>query len=406
MHALLLLVLSPVLADIPAEDRWIASDWVAAGLAPDGSLVNEDIGLGLLVDPDGASGPAPIGGDALVVGRSFEAWSAEWEGGQCANSAPDGGSDVLFDWGEPAATSAMAYLHASAERPELTLGLWVEAPWDEPWLRLSIELTALEDLVGLRVARVVDPDMDFWMSGSYATTNRVGDGWVSATGSADGRVMVLAAPGGSGGICSWCTLASELEAAGGSESEGDEQVGVWFQVGDLAAGESTTVSFAYAFGTDEDSAVALASAAAATEDHDGDGWTEAEGDCDDREPLISPGEGEAWDGLDNDCDGEVDEDTAGSDDDGDGYSEAEGDCDDGDPAVHPSAEPSPGVRDADCDGHADTGAWPPELPEEQEVSWSETELEGGCHAAGSAPALAWVGGLLLLGLRRRRGGEE
>ncbi len=403
MHWLLLLF-SPVLADIPPEDRWLASGWLAAGLAADGSLVNDAIDLGLLVDPDGAEQALPIGGDALVVGRAFEAWSAEWEGGSCTNSAPDGDSGVILDWDEPVASSTLEYLHASAEHASFELEMWVEVPWDEPWLRFTTKLTALEDLPDLRLARVVDPDQDFWMNGSYNTSNRVGDGWVSATGDVDGRVIVLAAPDGSGAICSWCTLASELEAAGGSESVSDAQVGVWVSVGDLAIGESVRVSFAYGFGTDVDSAVALASAAAASDDHDGDGWTEADGDCDDRESLVSPGEGEAWDGLDNDCDGEVDEDTAGNDDDGDGYSEAEGDCDDDDPAVHPGAEISEGVSDADCDGHADTGVWPPELPEDQDVSWSETVTEGGCHVARSAPALGWIVGLVLLGLRRF-GGE-
>ena len=59
------------------------------------------------------------------------------------------------------------------------------------------------------------------------------------------------------------------------------------------------------------------------------------------------------DGLDNDCDGEIDEDTLGADDDGDGFSEVDGDCDDTDDSVFPGADPVDGVTNADCDGVED-----------------------------------------------------
>jgi len=42
-------------------------------------------------------------------------------------------------------------------------------------------------------------------------------------------------------------------------------------------------------------------------DADGDGWTVAEGDCDDANPDRNPGEAEVQDGVDQDCDGQVDD---------------------------------------------------------------------------------------------------
>jgi hypothetical protein len=52
--------------------------------------------------------------------------------------------------------------------------------------------------------------------------------------------------------------------------------------------------------------VGLLSLSACT-DQDGDGWTTQSGDCDDNNETINPGAPESWDdGIDNDCDGEID----------------------------------------------------------------------------------------------------
>ena len=44
-----------------------------------------------------------------------------------------------------------------------------------------------------------------------------------------------------------------------------------------------------------------------TVDHDGDGVTVADGDCDDDDGTLFPGNPERWDGIDNDCDGVADD---------------------------------------------------------------------------------------------------
>ena len=87
-------------------------------------------------------------------------------------------------------------------------------------------------------------------------------------------------------------------------------------------------------------------------DLDGDGHVV--GDCVPDDAGIYPGAVERADGVDEDCDGTIDEGTADYDDDGDGYTEADGDCDDADADISPAELESEGDGiDNDCDGVAD-----------------------------------------------------
>ncbi|MCB9759913.1 MAG: FG-GAP repeat protein [Alphaproteobacteria bacterium] len=104
------------------------------------------------------------------------------------------------------------------------------------------------------------------------------------------------------------------------------------------------------------------------------GKTDVSGDCDDNDRRVHPDGQETCDGLDNDCDGAVDEDAVGGqladwypDTDGDGYGDPGGsptrscepveghaanygDCDDSDPSIHEGADEYCDGVDHDCDG--------------------------------------------------------
>ena len=125
-------------------------------------------------------------------------------------------------------------------------------------------------------------------------------------------------------------------------------------------------------------------------DNDGDGFGDPENtveacdapegsvpngnDCDDTEATVFPANSERCDGLDNDCNGEIDEDIPSEwffDADGDGfgddaqqvetclpdegYVEISGDCDDTNGAVFPEAEEICDSVDNNCDGDIDEG---------------------------------------------------
>jgi len=111
----------------------------------------------------------------------------------------------------------------------------------------------------------------------------------------------------------------------------------------------------------------------------GPGFATLDGDCNDNDDEINPGETEICDGIDNDCDTQIDEGltftTYYTDADGDGYGTGagqslcanpgpgfatlDGDCNDNDDEINPGATEICDGIDNDCDGQTDEGVKTP-----------------------------------------------
>lgn len=403
------LVFSPTLS---LAGGVVAGERLAVGVHTDGSLCDAEGTACVLYDPDGPEGPIPLGSDLLLPGRPFETWAVQYGGPGGARTLVAGGPDRVgagapLDWAPPGRVEDLAFVEGTAEWDDLDVRVAVDLPVHGDVFWITVDLTAKRSLSDVAVSRTVDADPDWFVNGSYGSAVQA-EGAIASAGSRrdEARAIALAVDGGQARLCGgWCTRPDEVRAGDTGEDDGDRVIGVSTVPTDLAEGATLRVRFAYGLGATMAEARERAGAAMLVDDLDGDGLTEAEGDCDDRDPDTGPGASELPDGRDNDCDGSTDEDTVLSDDDGDGVAEIDGDCDDSDDRVKPGADPVEGVADADCDGLADDAAF---RDGSQPDGWGESLDDGissGCSATGVAPVSTWLllamGGLMS-GLRRRR----
>jgi len=358
MSNLMLLMLAFWVTPASANDLLIA-ERVAVGVNADGSLCHAGHRICLMYDPDGPEGPIPLGGDLLWPGRAFEAWGASWTQGGVQRvvraQAPDAQGPVQLTW-EPARITP----DFVSMRGETSLGgamsvqIDIDIPRDGDVVYMTHTFRASGAVQGFEATRTVDNDPDFYRDRSYNSRNEAsGPVAVAASRYELGTTLAVGLRDGVAAVCNWCVTPAEVRNGVAGPIDADRVIGVRSEPVDLVDGQEIALRFVYALASDPSTARQRALDAMMVVDLDGDGFTEAEGDCDDRDASVHPGAVEIPDGKDNNCNGEIDEGTIHHDGDGDGFTPAQGDCDDTDPRVYPGAPPVPGIVDANCDGIAD-----------------------------------------------------
>jgi hypothetical protein len=169
-------------------------------------------------------------------------------------------------------------------------------------------------------------------------------------------------------------------------------------------------------------------------DEDGDGYSlnDTPPDCDDSNANIYPGATEECDGLDNNCDEQIDEGVQSLyylDLDEDGYGDPnatveacempsgavsdDSDCDDNDPEINPSAIEIPDDNiDQDCDGNDETSVQDTgvdneldtgdPVEDEQDDSTSDKESSSCSYVGPDTNVGLFLMGMLIFGTQRRR----
>ena len=151
-----------------------------------------------------------------------------------------------------------------------------------------------------------------------------------------------------------------------------------------------------------DTTTEVSTATPATVDADGDGFMDTE-DCNDSDAAISPASVELCDGVDNDCDGDIDEGvgtTWYADADGDGFGDADAatescsqptghvaassDCDDTSDEIYPGAPERCDGLDNNCDGQADEGKGGTWYLDADGDGWGDGDALDACEAPSSA----------------------
>ncbi len=201
--------------------------------------------------------------------------------------------------------------------------------------------------------------------GSDADGDADGDGYLACGGDCN-DTSAAAYPGAPeicDGIDNDCDgLADWVDPDTGLGEEDPDRDG-WPSCGDCNPHDPTVYPGAYEACNGFDDDCDGYSLAGGELDLDGDGWRPCADDCDDHNPDVHPFQPEiCGDGLDNDCNGAIDDDV---DIDGDGWTTCDGDCLDVLPEgidlpvnpadVHPDAEERCDGQDNDCNGLADDG---------------------------------------------------
>lgn len=241
------------------------------------ALIHDPSGTGTFdTDTDYIAGGVPWEGFAV---RATDAAGADgfWANG---NSGPSGGPSPIAGGammdisGSHAADHAASWSGGVAGIFDISHVFWFN-DGDEA-IQVETTITALQDLTNVSTSRAVDPDPDNIPGGSAITDNDRGFGatipvedFVTSTGTISGRTLGYLTDDptthNTGIVFNCCSTVDpliylaggEIPSIPGTDHTADDGLGIAFDIGDLANGDSHTVTFAYVMGESREDIVGV-----------------------------------------------------------------------------------------------------------------------------------------------------
>ncbi|WP_153159715.1 PEP-CTERM sorting domain-containing protein [Zoogloea sp. 1C4] len=233
----------------------LQNDYVLAGVSNYGTLgSNKTVSPGILFDPTGSS----IYGinDFLTPGTPFEGFYITSSAGNYQSNNTGHGSNSFVGFTIDQISSTV--VSASASSLDGALGVSNLYSLTTIGGRSAIEITTTltnntaSVLTSLNFLRTLDPDPDVNAYSVYDTTNvTLSDDQACATGARTGQTICAFTAATyrhkAGVSASWATNPATY-LAGTNSGNGDYTIGIGFDLGDLAAGDSLTLTYGYALG--------------------------------------------------------------------------------------------------------------------------------------------------------------
>jgi len=247
----------PCLLTVNATPIIMEGGFVKTAVSDDGTLgFGSSSAPGLLHD---ATGTGSFGLDYLTPGIPFEIFSLYSDQSGLLTNSNSGGDDISGTLIDISGTS----VYDNAVNWTGVFGSLFSISTDtyfndgDERVSFTTNITALVDLSGLSFLRAIDPDPDNYPGGSASTNNGRGFGsllpedWVHSVGSISGLTLGLYSDSGvthNTGITSpWSEVPSDY-LAGTNAGDGDNAIGIAFDIGSLLSGNSSSFEYHYVMG--------------------------------------------------------------------------------------------------------------------------------------------------------------
>ncbi len=239
----------------------LTGDYVKAGVSDAGTLgSNSTASPGLLYDPTGTQNFGV--NDYLTPGTPWDMFSVSTdETGLKVNNNSSVGSAGMATVSGPTDLSS-GTTNSATWSGELAgfFGISNTYTFGDDGERIDVvtTITALVDLTNLVFARAIDPDPDVKTYGSYVTENGRGDvakglsatDWVHSVGTSTGLPLGLYTNSSithNSAVTGWTT--DPLTYLAGTDiGDGDNTIGLGFDIGSLLAGQSIDITYSYVMG--------------------------------------------------------------------------------------------------------------------------------------------------------------